>query len=255
VHIKKGDILSTNAVYDTTKASWYEVMGIMVAGITTDDQGGVDHFTGQVDQSDFLTHGRLPENIDPAGTRKVNPVYVNSIKMRRGPFISKVVIRNFAFSQGDLLQRGKRALPPAVPQGRSLTFVNADNPLTIRFHTVTACKAPCNRGSGIGFPLADGRGLFDSGELGYGPTVNLGALPDGDGDNGVPLTAAIDTPTARANCTGAEGLTKLVQSGCVGAVKWRTPKSLTPGTYTYFCRVHPFMRGAFRVVPKKRVRG
>ena len=22
-----------------------------------------------------------------------------------------------------------------------------------------------------------------------------------------------------------------------------------PGTYTYFCRIHPFMRGSFRVVP------
>jgi plastocyanin len=22
---------------------------------------------------------------------------------------------------------------------------------------------------------------------------------------------------------------------------------LTDGTYTYFCRIHPFMRGAFRV--------
>ena len=42
----------------------------------------------------------------------------------------------------------------------------------MRFHTITACKAPCNRGSGIGFPLANGRGLFDSGELGYGPTIS-----------------------------------------------------------------------------------
>jgi plastocyanin len=28
---------------------------------------------------------------------------------------------------------------------------------------------------------------------------------------------------------------------------WRTPKGLPQGTYSYFCRVHPFMRGAFRV--------
>ena len=28
---------------------------------------------------------------------------------------------------------------------------------------------------------------------------------------------------------------------------WSTPKNLKPGTYTYFCRIHPFMRGAFRV--------
>ena len=29
-----------------------------------------------------------------------------------------------------------------------------------------------------------------------------------------------------------------------------TPTDLTPGTYTFFCRVHPFMRGAFRVEPR-----
>ena len=28
---------------------------------------------------------------------------------------------------------------------------------------------------------------------------------------------------------------------------WQTPKNLPVGTYTYFCRIHPFMRGAFRV--------
>ncbi len=27
----------------------------------------------------------------------------------------------------------------------------------------------------------------------------------------------------------------------------QTPANLKPGTYTYFCRIHPFMRGAFRV--------
>ena len=32
----------------------------------------------------------------------------------------------------------------------------------------------------------------------------------------------------------------------------RTPTSLKPGKYTYFCRVHPFMRGAFEVKRRKR---
>ena len=30
-------------------------------------------------------------------------------------------------------------------------------------------------------------------------------------------------------------------------VTWSTPTTLKQGTYHYFCRVHPFMRGAFRV--------
>ena len=32
-----------------------------------------------------------------------------------------------------------------------------------------------------------------------------------------------------------------------GRVTWSTPTDLPAGTYTYFCRIHPFMRGAFRV--------
>lgn len=255
VRVKKGDILSTNATYDTTKASWYEVMGIMVVGITKDDEGGVDPFTDQVDQTDYLTHGRLAENMDPAGTRKVNSVYANSIRLRQGPLLSKVTIRNFAYSQGDLTMPGKRGLPPTVVQGRSLTFVNKDNPLTVRFHTVTACKAPCNRGTGIGFPLANGTGLFDSGELGYGATVNLKAIQQ-NGDNGIPISAVENTPTARSNCASLpNGVVRVLNAGCVGGVTWKTPRNLKPGTYTYFCRVHPFMRGAFRVVPKTKIKG
>jgi hypothetical protein len=31
---------------------------------------------------------------------------------------------------------------------------------------------------------------------------------------------------------------------------WQTPQDLPSGTYSYFCRIHPFMRGAFRVEPQ-----
>ena len=74
-----------------------------------------------------------------------------------------------------------------MPRGKSLQFINRDPELTV-FHTVTGCKAPCNKTAGIGFPLADGA-PFDSGQLGYGPVVNLDTiLPDGD-DEIVPITA------------------------------------------------------------------
>ena len=76
------------------------------------------------------------------------------------------------------------------------------------FHTVTACRAPCNKSVGIAYPLADGAVDFDSGELGFGP-------------QGFTAAANVD--------------------------RWSTPTDLPAGTYTYFCRVHPFMRGAFRV--------
>ena len=33
-----------------------------------------------------------------------------------------------------------------------------------------------------------------------------------------------------------------------GRTTWATPTDIAPGTYTYFCRIHPFMRGAFRII-------
>jgi len=248
VAIKKGDIISTNATYDTKRASWYEVMGIMVVGITDGPDGGVDPFTGQVDQSDYLTHGELPENTEPKNVGKPNPGLHNPLRQRSGPFKDKIVIRNFVYQQGDLSMPGKKGLPPQVRQGKSLTFVNQDDPQTI-FHTITACKAPCNAFGGIKYPLANGPVTFDSGELGFGPTTNLAGLQP-NGDNGVPFTPVLDTPAAKSNCDPAvtSGIVKLIANGCVGTQEWKTPKNLTPGTYTYFCRIHPFMRGAFRIV-------
>ena len=101
-------------------------------------------------------------------------------------------------------------LPPVASAGTPLRFGNFDAGGSI-FHTVTACRAPCNRSTGISYPIANGRFQFDSGQLGYGPT----------------------------------GL-----SAAKNRIDWTTPASLPPGTYTYFCRVHPFMRGAFRVLPR-----
>src|SRR3954451_591845 len=75
------------------------------------------------------------------------------------------------------------------------------------FHTITGCRLPCAGRTGIAFPLANGS-VFDSGELGFGPAG---------------FTAAATR------------------------VSWQTPANLAAGTYAYFCRVHPFMRGAFRV--------
>ena len=125
-----------------------------------------------------------------------------------------VGIRNFVYGQGDLSSPGRRGRPARVRRGRGLTFVNRDADRTI-FHTVTACKAPCNRTTGIAYPLANGEVDFDSGELGFGPAG---------------FTAAANRD------------------------RWTTPKKLKAGTYTYFCRVHPFMRGAFEVKGRARRR-
>ena len=97
---------------------------------------------------------------------------------------------------------------PVVQRGQPLRFYNFDAAAQI-FHTVTACAAPCNGPTGISYPLANGPIDFDSLELGFGiPGVTAAS-------NRIDFT--IDTA------------------------------AFAPGEYTYFCRVHPFMRGAFAV--------
>jgi plastocyanin len=67
--------------------------------------------------------------------------------------------------------------------------------------------------------------------------------------------------SCKAPCTGKTGIAYPLADSKVqfesntlgkripasGSDTWTTPSNLKPGTYTYFCRIHPFMRGAFRV--------
>jgi plastocyanin len=129
--------------------------------------------------------------------------------------------------------------------------------------------------------------LLDPRETASGPvasTIKIGSFEYGAGD----LTAKGKIPTVeegqsitfdnldagdqrvwhsitacKAPCTASTGIAypladasvqfdsgQLGQGGAPtsGSDTWSTPTDLGPGTYTYFCRIHPFMRGAFRVV-------
>jgi plastocyanin len=208
VDLRPGDEVSINATYDTSKASWYESMGIMFTWYAdgADQGGGVDPFAGPVDTRGRITHGHLPENDNHGG----GPLAVlpDPRRMLDGTTTTTVTVKDFLYGQGDLSLGGRAGRPAVVRQGRSLTFRNDDSDKRPIYHTITACREPCNKRTGIAYPLANGRADFDSGELGFGPRF---------------ATAAANRDT------------------------WKTPKNLKPGTYTYFCRVHPFMRGAFRV--------
>jgi plastocyanin len=205
VQLRQGDVIRVSGTYDTRRASWYESMAIMPAMF---DPGGTgaDPFTTDVDVEGAVTHGHLPENNGHGGRFAGLP---DPRRMLSLPIAARgsVAIQGFVYGQGDLSMTGRRGRPAQVRRGRGLKFVNRDAKRTI-YHTITACKAPCNRTTGIAYPLADGRVDFDSGELGFGPRG---------------FTAAANRDT------------------------WTTPRTLRPGTYTYFCRVHPFMRGAFKV--------
>jgi len=206
--LRAGDIVKVHATYDVSKASWYETMGIMVTWFAQGQQpDGKDPFTQGVDPTGPLTHGHLAENNNHGGTLGGLP---NPASMLSGPLANNVNIKQFTYGRGDLANRGRL---PVVKRGHSIQFTNLDSlantPLDkAAYHTITACKAPCNKLTGIAYPTANAPRQFDSAELGYGP----------------------DGRTAAANRN-----------------TWSTPRSLPRGTYTYFCRIHPFMRGAFRI--------
>ncbi len=215
VKLKPGEQLSAHAAYDTKRASWYEVMGIMPVSVYDGtDVGGVGAFSKKIPQRNVLTHTHLAENRHHGGkkTDLPDPVALPNGVNPVGP----IDIQDFVYEQGDLALGGKDARPPVVKQGHSLTFVNLDSATpstpTDAYHTITACREPCNRSTGIAYPIANAPVKFDSGELGYNSTGPLFNAPAKDNN------------------------------------QWSTPKNLKPGTYTYFCRVHPFMRGSFRVI-------
>lgn len=201
VGIRRGDVLRITGTYESRRASWYENMALM--GVFYSDAAkGPDAFASPPDPIGRPTHGHLPEN-DNHGGRPTGLVDPRRTPGRAAPD-DTVAIADFRYVPGDL---SAMEYVPVVRPGEPLRFWNVDGPAQI-FHTVTSCAPPCNRSTGVSYPIADGRFQFDSRQLGYGPP----------------------------SLTSAEQ-----------RVVWRTPANLRPGTYTYFCRMHPFMRGAFRV--------
>jgi len=201
VKLKQGDVLSTTATYDTTRGAWWESMGIMVAYMA-DGGPGRNPFKKRVDYKGAPTHGHLAENNNHGGkpTSLPDPRQLPDGSENPG----NVDVVDFKYQLGDLSLPGPAGLPPVIRPGETLNFRNQlDNQKQI-YHSITSCKAPCNRSTGIAYPIADGSVQFESNTLGS-------------------------------------------QLPATGALEWRTPPDLNPGTYTYFCRIHPFMRGSFRV--------
>jgi Ca2+-binding RTX toxin-like protein len=210
VKLQTGDKLSVHATYDTKRADWYEVMGIMpVAVYNGADVGGVDAMGQNIPQNEVLTHGHLHENDNHGGGPTNIP---DALKLPGFPTSSaQVDIKGFSYLSDPL--GGFTRNPPTILPGQTLTFKNYDaNVSTNAFHTITSCREPCNGSTGIAYPVADGPVTFDSGELGFnGNNGSLAGAPAADRDT------------------------------------WTLPTDFKSGTYTYFCRIHPFMRGSFRV--------
>lgn len=234
IRVEPGDVFRSNATYDTTIQSVYEAMGITLAWISPDTPGdqptapGVDPFDPAVPVDDTLgctsggllaatpslchrgwvTHGHLRENDNFGGPS-------GSLPDKQGPETDNVAIASFLYAPGDLSLVEMTGIP-TVKKGSTLTFANADAFANV-YHSVTSCAWPCTGQTGTAFPVADGATStgrlldFDSNELGFGvPTVSAAK-------NEITWGLDIDDSYSQGEVV------------------------------TYFCRVHPFMRGAFEV--------
>src|SRR5206468_4003581 len=132
--------------------------------------GAVDPFAGRIDWHGEITHGHLPENEHHGGGATRLP---DARTLLSGPLTSRMGIGAFGFGRGDLSATGAARRPPVVHAGDAIRFTNFDATTAIpanqaAYHTITSCRAPCTRSTGIAYPLADGPVRFDSGELGFG---------------------------------------------------------------------------------------
>ncbi len=226
VSLKPGDVVSINVTYNVKRGDWIESMGIMpVAWTKADDPLAKDPFDDDAevkamyDEGGTLTHGRLRENIDKKARNNLKLPDPRKLKSQGRMPAAGIGIDSFVYSPGGFsaIRNFPTSLmrPAVVSPGDTVTFTNNDalpgTPNTDQvWHSISSCKAPCNKGSGIGYPLVAGNPRYDSGQLGYG------------------------TGTSTEVTTGSNQFT--------------TPPLTKPGkTYTYFCRIHPFMRGSIRV--------
>ena len=232
VSLKPGDVVSVNVTYNVKKASWYESMGILPLSWTpADDPAAKDPWDDgnavrrMYKEKGTLTHRRLKENIDYRARKKLGLPDPRDLR-GGGPIQGGGIdIQSFYFMQGGFSAvRGfpaSQMRPPVVHPGETVSFTNQDALFgqtneEQAWHSVTSCRAPCNRDSGIGYPLANGPIKFDSGQLGYG-------------------RGASSEVTTGSNTWTTPPLTEAPGAGKRGT------------TYTYFCRIHPFMRGSIRV--------
>ena len=115
VKLQAGDTVSVHSTYNSARADWYEVMGIMpVAVYDGTDAGGVGAFSKDLDQQERLTHGHLNENRVHGGkaTFLPDPTKLSAV----APF-NPIGIQDYKYQQGDLAGVGWSG-EAAAGQGR-----------------------------------------------------------------------------------------------------------------------------------------
>ena len=267
VKIRPGDTVRINAVYDTQRASWYENMGIVVAYVAPKDPHGppgINPFAknvtidrgvsnrAMVPKGDLypngfrpggchpdlvgrdgskrlclrgqVTHGAVPESGATGGCGQGG---CPALPKKNGEVVTDIHSAGFTYANADLGVIDTVGIPLAKI-GEPLRLWSWDAAAKV-YHTYTRCKEPCSGATGINYPLADGgtgnsndRMDFDSGEIGAGLLFE----------------------PAKSQIGGSEPYD---EQWVKDALYWEFTPNRT-GDYSFFCRVHPGMRGAFRVV-------
>jgi len=208
VGVRAGDVLSVTATYDTTRWSTYEDMGIMVTWFAPNRGGRSPWAKFGVDVPGVTTHGHLPENDNHGGDPDPGFSDPTTLPGVPAPLAASVPTIDITDFEYEPGDLDLATAIPTVAAGTGLRFRNLDAPSTF------------------------GYGIWH--------TITTCALPC-NGSTGIayPLSdAPVQLDSGQLGNFGAP---------TAGRRTWTTPTDLTPGDYAYFCRVHPFMRGAFRV--------
>ena len=110
------------------------------------------------------THGHLRENRNHGGEKTGLP---DPRKLPRRPGGGRRPGRHpgLQVRRGRPQPRRADRNPPVIQRGQAVTFRNLERGKRL-YHSITSCKAPCNRKTGIAYPLADSKVQFESNTLG-----------------------------------------------------------------------------------------
>ena len=215
VHVRKGDRLVLNGVYDSSQYAFPDAMSYFgmyldrsektsdaeacTVELLDDPNASRDEVTWTIPNQKWPEHHAMPtcKRCDKPGPLP-----------EPGPETNVVHIAGFQYLPGNLGNEGEPLGPPVVQKGDTLTFINEDYALAAVRHSVTTCKAPCNGDYTVNYPFHDG-------------VIHSGAL-------------------------GAMWEETYVTARSEPYFELDTSK-LDKGYYSYYCQLHAWMRGGFYI--------
>lgn len=212
--VRAGDRIAINGVYDATDYAYPDAMSFFGFYMDTsaERQQGTACTSWLADQpgaDQSAVIGSMPNRPWEEHTEVCDPCDDEAAAVTTlGSWTPTVQIAGFAYVPGNLGTTQVTGVP-WVRRGETLTVVNEDWAAGLVRHSLTSCRWPCNGPYKANYPFHDG--VFDSGSMGFTP---------------------VDTYDTGSN----EPVWRFDTGG------------LDPGLYSYYCRLHPSMRGAFAVV-------